>query len=107
MYNQQVITNAVREGARYGIVMTDAAHPITQAMVEQKVRDYASSHLVTFSTVTTNPIPNADRECGPGTFGSSLTVSVTYDYTFLVASIFMPGLGATKELASQAVMRCE
>ena len=107
MYNQQVITNAVREGARYGIVMTDAAYPITQAMIEQKVTNYASTHLVTFSNAGGNFSPNADRTCGPGTFGSSLTVSATYDYTFLVASIFMPGLGATKELASQAVMRCE
>lgn len=106
MYNQQVLTNAAREGARYGIVMTPAAGDITTGMIEGVVTNYAATHLVTFNT-DGDLTPSADRTCGPGTFGSSLTVSVTYDYNYLVINNFVPGLGSTKVLTSQAVMRCE
>jgi Flp pilus assembly protein TadG len=108
MYNQQVLTNAAREGARYGIVMTDGkpANIITTAKIEKVVADYAATHLVTFKTGG-NFNPHADRTCGPGTFGSSLTVSATYDYNYLVINNFIPGLGPTKQLSSAAVMRCE
>jgi Flp pilus assembly protein TadG len=103
MYNQQVITNAAREGARYGIVMTDAAHPISTAMINKVVTDYASTHLVSADKIT----PSASRTCGPGTFGLPLTVSLSCDYTYMVIDNFIPGLGSTKTLTSQAVMRCE
>jgi len=106
MYNQQVLTNAAREGARYGIVMTPAAGDITTGMIEGVVTNYAATHLVTFNN-NGNLTPNADRTCGSGTFGSSLTVSVTYNYNYLLVNNFVPGLGATKVLASQAVMICE
>ena len=109
MYNQQVITNAAREGARYGIVMTDGkpANIITTDKIEKVVTDYAATHLVTFNGAVDDLKPTADRECGPGTFGSFLTVSVTYDYNYLIINNFVPGLGPTKVLASQAVMRRE
>jgi Flp pilus assembly protein TadG len=103
MYNQQVITNAAREGARYGIVMTENPGDISMDMIEQVVREYAETRLI-YATVKD---PNADTTCGPGTFGSSLTVSITCDYTYLLINNFLPGLGNTIELASQAVMRCE
>jgi Flp pilus assembly protein TadG len=103
MYNQQVITNAAREGARYGIVMTDAAHPITTAMINQVVTSYALTHLVSGGNLQ----PSAVGTCGPGKFGSSLTVSVAFDHTYIVIANLIPGLGSSKTLTSQAVMRCE
>jgi Flp pilus assembly protein TadG len=106
MFNQQVITNAAREGARYGIVMTDGkpANVITQAMIQQVATNYAASHLVTFGAG--NLVSTASQVCGPGTFSQSLTVTVTYDYVYLLIDNFLP-LGNKKTLVSQAVMRCE
>ena len=107
MYNQQVLTNATREGARYGIVMTTPTNPITPAMTKQVVSDYALSHLITLGSGGGNLNPTADRACGPGTFGSDLTVGATYDYAFLVTANFIPTLGPIITLSSQSVMKCE
>jgi Flp pilus assembly protein TadG len=106
MFNQQVITNAAREGARYGIIMTDgsSANAITQPMIQQVATSYADNHVVGFPKANTTA--TASQVCGPGTFGQSLTVTVTYDYFYLLLDNFLP-LGNKKTLLSQAVMRCE
>jgi hypothetical protein len=103
MYNQQVITNAAREGARYGIVMTENPGDIGTADIMQLATNYANNRLVFAS----NTGATASRTCGPGTFGEFLVVTVTSTYTYLVIDNFIPGLGDTLGLASQAVMRCE
>lgn len=106
MYNQQVITNAAREGARYGIVMTDGtpANVITQTMIEQKAINYASQYLASFPVRNLNA--TASQTCGPGTFNQSLTVRISYDYVYLVIDNLVP-IGNSRQFASTAVMRCE
>lgn len=108
MYNQQVITNAAREGARRGIVQ-HVPH-IQPTEIEKTVHDYADSHLVTFGgatlpsiTVETNGMAGA--VCTG--FGDDLAVTVTYPYTFLVVPNFIPGLAGLLTLSSEAVMKCE
>jgi Flp pilus assembly protein TadG len=120
MYNQQVLTNATREGARLGIIQR--ASRITDTEILNEVRKYTDTHLVTF--VDTKPIVTvgaANFRVISGTtdcqatstgnqcvaFGDCLTVTATYPYTFLVVDNFIPGLESPTTLTSQAVMKCE
>jgi hypothetical protein len=108
MYNQAVITNASREGARAGIVFSP--RPDVPA-IEQVVRNYADAHVVSFPKGVTYPnVPNACT-----TFGEDLTVDVSYPHHFLVFSGLVGLLGpggsgsipGTITLTARAVMRCE
>jgi Flp pilus assembly protein TadG len=120
MYNQQVLTNASREGARAAIV-GDCAKRKTDADISQIVTDYCiepddttKKRLITFNTTnvppstTINPSPS-DCTPGPGgsglTIGDDVTVTVTYNYTFLVPSLL--GFGPTKQLVARTVMKME
>jgi len=103
-YNQQVITNASREGVRAGItgemtddeikniVLTYCNHnegPEDNELINLNGSDELQTGAVTVSA----PDGNNDR-----------TVSVTYDYNFLFAGI----LGFTdKTLSAQTIMRME
>ena len=88
LYNKQVITNASREGARAGIV---ARVPrLTDAEIVAVVNQYAQNRLVTFGTENF-PLPAISPPEGSRTgnlFGTDLTVSLTYDYDFLILSNF-------------------
>jgi len=123
LYNQQVITNASREGARAAIV-GDCDYRImntTDDKIGDIVRDYCidrndttKKRLITFNatnnppSTTVAPSPSA---CTPGpggsglTVGDDVTVTVTYNYTFLVPSLL--GFGPTKLLSARTVMKME
>lgn len=101
LYNQQVITNASREGARYGIVSRTPRY--SDGEIEQVVRNYCQDRLVTFSGSTEQTVVT----CSPTNrdiFGTDLTVDVQYPYTFLVLSNF--GLGK-RDLSAATVMKME
>lgn len=96
LFDQHVLTNASREGARAGVVtrvppLPDRyTHPVTG--VEQGVIDvvehYCQQHLVTFgdsALLTTVVVRNGSS------FGDDLEVTVTYPFSFLFLSNF--GLG--------------
>ncbi len=103
LYDKQVITNASREGARYGIVFR-APDRITDAEIIQKVNEYCSNYLVTFGAANT---PTTDiARTGSGT-GDSLTVTVSYNYDFLVLPNFIQALAGVKALNAVTVMRME
>ena len=103
LYNQQVITNACREGARAGIVARSPRLDLTA--ISTVVNDYAQAHLVTFGTATSaaTVIDNS----GGTSFGDDLTVTVTFDYDFLVLSNFISSLGGGLTLSTQTVMKYE
>ena len=124
LYNQQVITNASREGARAAIV-GHCAERKTDADISEIVTDYCTDQnkkrLITFNatnnlpTTTVAPSPNA---CTPGseisgvwsggsglTVGDNVAVTVQYTYTFLVPSLL--GFGPTKLLSAATVMKME
>ncbi|MHB8110710.1 MAG: TadE family protein [Syntrophorhabdaceae bacterium] len=103
MYNQQVITNAAREGARFGIVQ--ATPRIGVDVIASTVHGYADAHLVTFALINEPPAVNVPNACVG--FGDDLSVSVTYPYSFLVASHLIPGLSNLITLRSVSVMKCE
>ena len=97
LYNQQVITNASREGARAGIVSADPR--ISAAEIQQVVNTYCQSYLVTFGgannpTTVSNPNPDAK-------FGDPLTVTVTFNY----GALFLPFMNQVMQ--AQTVMRYE
>jgi Flp pilus assembly protein TadG len=102
-YNQQIITNASREGARVGIV-AGSPRP-TDGDIQNVVTSYATDHLITFGGANGPEIqiePSGDRTGAP--FGQDLTVRVTYNYGFLVLANF----GFTPiNLEAQTVMKLE
>lgn len=106
LYDKAMITNASREGARAGIVFVSGE---TVAEFNQKISDavdkYCSGHLITFSedSTTHDTIPQTTK---PGS-GDDLTVTVTYQYDFLVLPNFVAGIVGNINLAAQTIMRME
>ena len=96
LFDQHVLTNASREGARAAIVtrvppLPDRyTHPVTgvgQGVIDI-VEKYCQQHLVTFGDST---LPTTDVVRNGTSFGDDLVVTVTYPFSFLVLSNF--GLG--------------
>jgi len=110
-FDKQVITNASREGARYGILWGSSSPDVAEGLarfhnseITAKVDEYAASHLVTFGASIT-PVTTITRT--GDTSGNALTVTVTYNYDFLLLPNFIPGLPAVKTLTGVTVMRLE
>ena len=103
LYNQQVITNASREGARAGIVSQTPR--LALADIQQVVNDYTGSHLVTFGTASA-AVTTIDNSAGTA-FGDDLTVTVSYQYDFLVLPNFVASLAGGVNLTAETVMRYE
>lgn len=126
LYNQQVITNATREGTRLGIIVQIPRIPNQD--IKDEIKEYAQKHLITFGSdtledddidiappddgddgddgddacVCSNPDANTDERCL--SFGCDLKVVVNYKYDFLVLSSL--GFGQ-KTLKAVSIMRME
>jgi Flp pilus assembly protein TadG len=103
LYNKEVLTNASREGARYGVVYTTPRR--TSDQIKAQVQDYLTKSGFT-DTATIN-VTGAG-----GNSGAPLTVSVTYPYTFQVlpgffASFFDSHMAGTVTLKANSVMLME
>ena len=101
-YDKAVITNASREGARAGIVYRSTG-PVSDTEIEEVVLDYCADYLITFgetSSLTISTTPGFEA-------GDPLTVTVTYDYQFLVLPNFVTALTGGINLAAITVMRME
>jgi Flp pilus assembly protein TadG len=105
LYNQAVLTNASREGARYGIVARTPRY--SAANISANVVIPYCSRLITFGTQA-NPSVTAIPLDGTTLFGDNLEVLVSWDYTFLVLPNF-PGVGLTNpiNLSARSVMKYE
>lgn len=102
LYDKQVITNASREGARAGIVWKEDRIPDGEIM--DIVDNYCSNYLITFGATT----PPATTVARTGlSAGDNLTVTVTYDYDFLVIPNFIASLAGGKTLSAVTIMRME
>jgi hypothetical protein len=116
MYNQQVITNASREGMRAGIVAPNPRLPYNgiscscanpPCSIECVVIGYAASRLITFGgpgtlSLTYSPTYNVNQP-----FQTDLTVGVSYDYYYLALAGFVPALQPKLTLNAQTVMKYE
>ena len=104
LFNQHIITNASREGARAGIVVREQR--LTDGEIQGVVNDYAQQHLITFGNKTFSLAeispPYADRD--GYLFGTDLSVAVEFNYDFL----FLSNLGfGPRTLRARTVMRME
>ena len=104
LFNQQVITNASREGARAGIVVRSPR--LSDVEIRAVVTAYSGDHLITFGsasppTIVITPL-EVDRYSS--VYGDDLKVTVTYTYGFLV----LANLGfADRDLAADSLMKME
>ncbi len=97
IYNQEVITNASREGARAGIARAD------DTTVRQIVDTYCQDRLISFSgdeSPTTSFLYDTGKP-----FQTDFSVMVTYNYHLLFPSILH--LGVTKTLTARTLMKME
>jgi len=101
IFNRQVITNAAREGARYGIIARAVRVPDNE--IKAVVLGYCTQHLVTFG----DDVLTADDVVIPArclTFQCDLEVQVNYEYKFLFLSNL--GIGPIN-LQATSVMKME
>jgi len=97
-------TNASREGARSGIVR-NSSWVNDNDKIKQIVKDYANSRLIDFNNTT---LIDDDIFLDPdtrGSFGDDFSVTITYDYGFLLPSIF--GLETTTPIRAKTLMKME
>ena len=118
-YDKAMLTNASREGARVGIVFrydpgSDLNHPDDDE-IRDTVDQYVQNHLISFASgsVVNTTIDRIDRN-GNGDYdspGDSLTVTVDYQYNFLVfdslLSLIGPPFSNGITLDAVTVMRME
>ncbi len=111
LFNQHVITNASREGARYGIVARTPRRPVDGPnSIANVVAAYTADHLITFgegvpvTTVTTNATSGGTSGA---LFGDNLTVRVSFRYDFLVLPNFVGELAGATDLVATAMMKYE
>lgn len=98
IYSKGVLTNASREGARFGVVYTTPRK--TTDEIKSKVQDYLNK-----SGFTDTPTINVTG--AEGSSGTPLTVTVTYPYTFQVLPQFVCSFTGSLNLTSNTVMLME
>lgn len=111
-YMQHVITNASREGARYGIIyITDAnGVRITPSALSPTISSYllTTYKLPTLLPADASPIITVG---GAGytstTKGAPLEVKVTAKKTWFIVAGFVPGMPNTRTLTATTVMLIE
>lgn len=104
IYNQQIITNASREGARAGIVASSPRLP--SASINSVVQNYCANYLITLGAQNT-PTTTLTGYSANALFQQDLTVQVNYTYSFLVIPNFIPGFNKIKNMHAITVMRYE
>ncbi len=102
LYDKAVITNASREGARYGILW--GPNRPTDAEIVAKVGSYTSNRLITFGTMVSPTTTISRSGTDPG---DALTVTVVYNYDFLLLPNFVSALSNMTTLNAETVMRME
>ena len=93
LYDQAVLVNASREGARAGIVLRNPK--LTTAEIQQVVLNYTSGGLITLGAAV-NPVVTVTQS-SPAAFPNPLKVKVEYTYTGL-------GLGSLMSALTQPVV---
>jgi hypothetical protein len=114
LYNKALITNASREGARFGILYTDP--PKEEATLETEVEtrvqnklgvdpdNPSDSRLISLGGSAVPVISSALIIDDPDDY---LEVTVTYPYDFLLVPSFVPGLPDIMNIATTTIMRME
>lgn len=104
--DKAVITNAVGEAARQGVVLRVPSY--TQTQIQNVALSYTKNGLVTGGTATT-PTVTVTPSGGCASAGSSnpLQVSISYTYTGLVLGSALSVLTGPITITAVAVKNCE
>ncbi|NJC87348.1 MAG: pilus assembly protein [Desulfuromonas sp.] len=106
LFDKALLTNASREGARVGIVF--AAPRVPDATIQAVVNSYCANNLISFGNDT---LPPATISRSGNNAGDTLTVTVNYNFHFLVFSNLIRLFGGTYgdgvPLRAVTVMRLE
>jgi Flp pilus assembly protein TadG len=110
MFNQQVLTNASREAARAGIVV--GSDSIADPDILGIALDYCQDYLVTFESPQPSPTVTIARDVDNSSeFGHPLSVTVQYDYRFLLlpnlSGLFGGSSSSSLALEARTTMRYE
>lgn len=88
LLDKAIITNASREGARYGVVLRQPTYA-TMVSIAAYTKSYCDNKLISF----TSPAPQVTVIATPSSpapqFGDTLSVSVSYVYTDLMLHYFI------------------
>jgi len=98
LYNKGVITNASREGARFGVVY--ATPRKTEEEITARVQEYLTKSGFTDTA-------NIDVTGAQGSSGNPLGVTVTYPYHFEVLPNFITDFTGSPNLTANTVMLME
>ncbi len=98
IYDKELLTNASREGARFGVIYCTPRKTSTQ--IQSQVQTYLTN--AGFTDTATINVTGAG-----GASGSQLSVSVSYPYHFQVLPNFVSGLAGTMTLRSNTIMLME
>ncbi len=101
VHNKSVITNASREGARYGIAAVGGFKSDTA--IKQKVTNYLKDRMVGFPKGTETTTVGRGGKSTPG----QLRVKVVYPYQFLVLPELISGYTGPLPLGAETKMQME
>jgi len=106
LYNQTMITNSAREGARLGVVwapkVNDTSYRVTREEIIAETQRWLGNNLISFDSAVARITPDDPEDMCQGTgLGQVVTVRVEYDYSFLVLPL------DPITLSSEANMSCE
>jgi Flp pilus assembly protein TadG len=111
-YMNHVVTNASREGARYGISYStnSSGQRISPSSLEPSISSYLLNKYISETLMPADANPQV-TVAGPGfttgNKGDDLEVTVTAVKTWFVLDNFIPTLGEQITLSATTVMKCE
>ena len=100
LYDKAILTNASREGARAGIVLSSPK--MTDAQIRAVVLNYTNGSLISLGTTTAPTVTVV--QSNPASFPNALRVTVSYTYKGLGVGTMLGALGAPIVLTSSTSM---
>jgi len=100
LYDKAILTNASREGARAGIVLSSPK--MTDAQIRAVVLNYTNGSLISLGP-TTAPTVTVEQST-PASFPNPLRVTVSYTYKGLGVGTMLGALGSPIVLTSSTSM---
>lgn len=82
-YDDNIVTNASRSGARYGVIPLFPAYPTTTQVISY-TQTFCNNNLISFSTTKPTATVTVQQSSSTPSPGATLTVTVSYVYTGLV-----------------------
>jgi Flp pilus assembly protein TadG len=100
LYDKAILTNASREGARAGIVLSSPK--MTDAQIRAVVLNYTNGSLISLGTATAPTVTVV--QSNPASFPNALRVTVSYTFKGLGVGTMLGALGSPIVLTSSTLM---